>query len=88
MLILPTNTIKTAGTMRAISKATKMSITMINTMTKGRRLQGSNPIMVRAAMGSCSFYVVSYLCLRSAEPSQSAVVMIQKKTRKPSATSP
>ena len=55
MLILPTNTIKTAGTMRAISKAIKTSITMISTTIKERQLQGSNPIMVRAAMGSWSF---------------------------------
>ena len=48
----PTSIIRTAATTKAISKATKTSITTISTMIKGRQLQGSNPSMVRVAMGS------------------------------------
>lgn len=84
----PTSINRTAATTRAISKVTKTNTTTINITTKGRQLQGSNPSMDRAAMGSCPLHVVCELCLKSAEPSQSAVVTIQKKTQRPLATSP
>lgn len=72
MLILATHTSKMVGTTRATSKATKMSTTMTNTMIKERLLQVSSLSTAKVAM----------------ELNPSAVDMILKKTRKPSAISP
>ena len=54
---------------------------------QGTPAAGQQPHYSQGGYGFVSFYFVSGSCLRSAEPSQSAVVTIQRKTRRPSATS-
>ena len=54
---------------------------------QGTPAAGQQPHYSQGGYGFVSLQFVSGLCLRSAEPSQSAVVTIQRKTRRPSATS-
>lgn len=56
---------------------------------QGTPAAGQQPQYGQGGYGCVLLLLISSdLCLLSAEPSQSAVVMIQKKTLKPSATSP